>query len=775
MRWKFILGTVTGMIALLLVAIYFIVSSYDYNDLKPQITRAVKEATGRELKLAGNIGLKIGLNTALVAEDVSYQNAPWGSRPELAVIKKLEMQVALIPLISGKVELHRLVLVEPDILIETDKSGKLNLLSDAAVQTAKEPPPAEAGKKSVAASPFLTFREVRIEKGRLAFRDGRSARMYSLSVEKLTASSTSAETPIRLELNGALNGKSLEVTGTVGSVMALNEPHGIWPVKIECKAGKATLSVDGEIRDLFGDRNLAINIDARGPSVTDVVELAQMAWVPDMGPFRLVGKIVGRGGSPALESLVFDLGTEDRARLKLTGSIKDPLARRGMDLTFDLQGGDAARAGQLAGLQIPASGDFHISGHAVDSGEKAFQVSELKIVFAGTDLAGNADLNFAGETPRIGATLSGAKMDLRTFLPKDSGKKSPQEPASRRDRIFPANPISIEPLRVVDADLRLQAAEILTPRTTLNNTNLALTTAGGTLDVKSFKTNLGGGSLDARINVSPRGRMFALRMVLKGEGLDLARVTKELEASRKLSGHLDLDIDVVGTGGSVAELMGSLNGKTILRVSNSRIDNKYIDLLGGDISASAFRLLNPLSKKTDFAEVNCLVNGFDIKGGIAGTTGWVLDTNHITVFGEGSINLKTEALDILLKPSPKEGTGFEGLGKVSVSASELAKVLKLSGTLAKPSVTVDPTQSAIALGKSVGGAVLFGPAGIAASLAGGSSGKGGNPCALAMDAARKGVRPSDVSEKKNVMEKTSETGKKAVSGAGDKLKKFFGR
>ena len=132
--------------------------------------------------------------------------------------------------------------------------------------------------------------------------------------------------------------------------------------------------------------------------------------------------------------------------------------------------------------------------------------------------------------------------------------------------------------------------------------------------------------------------------------------------------------------------------------------------------------------------------------------------------------MKTELLDISLKPSPKEGTGLSGLGKVSISPGELAKALKLSGTIAKPSIAIDPTQSAMALGKAAGGMVLFGPAGIAASLAGGNTGQG-NPCLLAIEAARKGVRPSE----KSLVEKSTEGGKKAVSGAGEKVKKLFGR
>ena len=127
MRWKWIVMGVCGLIVVLIIAVVVILSTYNFNSLKPQITKAAKEATGRELTLGGDIRLKISLTPALVVENVSFQNAPWGSRPEMAKIKRFEVQVALFPLISKRIELKRLILVEPDILVETDKSGKSNL------------------------------------------------------------------------------------------------------------------------------------------------------------------------------------------------------------------------------------------------------------------------------------------------------------------------------------------------------------------------------------------------------------------------------------------------------------------------------------------------------------------------------------------------------------------------------------------------------------------------------------------------------------------------
>ncbi len=90
MRWKWILGILAAVGVVLLLVVYIIAASYDYNKLKPLITKTVKEFTGRELTLGGDIDLKIGLHPTLEVNNVTFQNAPWGSQPQMAQIKRFE-------------------------------------------------------------------------------------------------------------------------------------------------------------------------------------------------------------------------------------------------------------------------------------------------------------------------------------------------------------------------------------------------------------------------------------------------------------------------------------------------------------------------------------------------------------------------------------------------------------------------------------------------------------------------------------------------------------
>jgi uncharacterized protein involved in outer membrane biogenesis len=87
MRWKWIVGIGVFLIMALMVTVYVLLATYDYNKLKPRIAQMVKDATGRELNLGGEINLAIGFSPSLVVTDIALSNASWGSQPQMIEIE----------------------------------------------------------------------------------------------------------------------------------------------------------------------------------------------------------------------------------------------------------------------------------------------------------------------------------------------------------------------------------------------------------------------------------------------------------------------------------------------------------------------------------------------------------------------------------------------------------------------------------------------------------------------------------------------------------------
>ena len=126
MRWKWLATIGVLLIIALMATGYVILGNYDYNKLKPRVAQMVKEITGRELNLGGEIDLAIGFSPALTVSDVTFANASWGSQPQMIKIKQVQAQVRLLPLLFKDLELKHIGFVGVDVLLETDKAGRGN-------------------------------------------------------------------------------------------------------------------------------------------------------------------------------------------------------------------------------------------------------------------------------------------------------------------------------------------------------------------------------------------------------------------------------------------------------------------------------------------------------------------------------------------------------------------------------------------------------------------------------------------------------------------------
>ena len=144
----------------------------------------------------------------------------------------------------------------------------------------------------------------------------------------------------------------------------------------------------------------------------------------------------------------------------------------------------------------------------------------------------------------------------------------------------------------------------------------------------------------------------------------------------------------------------------------------------------------------------------------------------MTVLGKGDIDLKTERLDMELRPTPNKGAGAGA--KVSLNIADLMKPFRLIGTLAEPKLAIDPTLSPSTLGKVVRGAARSDSKGLAAALLRGQNIE--NPCLIAIEAATGEVPPSEP-DKKAEETRPAETQpvQRPLAAPKRRLKKLLGR
>jgi len=188
-----ILGFAGGLVALLGIAVAIAVATVDVRTFVAPVQARVKADTGRDLTFGGPLELKLSLEPRLVASDVSFGNAPWGQAPQMIRAKRLEVQVALLPLLSRRFQVVELALIEPVIALETDAQGHGNWdVGGQATATAPTPSAAE-----VAGAGAVAFANVAIEGGTLTYRDGVTGKVTNVTIDRLVVHSRTGSAPVK--------------------------------------------------------------------------------------------------------------------------------------------------------------------------------------------------------------------------------------------------------------------------------------------------------------------------------------------------------------------------------------------------------------------------------------------------------------------------------------------------------------------------------------------------------------------------------------------------
>ncbi|NBC96313.1 MAG: AsmA family protein, partial [Deinococcus-Thermus bacterium] len=91
-----------------------------------RVQEQVRQQTGRALAVDGPVELSVLPTAAVRLEQVSLANPEGARAATFASIGALEVAIAPLPLLSGRVEIERFRLVEPVINLEVAEDGTPN-------------------------------------------------------------------------------------------------------------------------------------------------------------------------------------------------------------------------------------------------------------------------------------------------------------------------------------------------------------------------------------------------------------------------------------------------------------------------------------------------------------------------------------------------------------------------------------------------------------------------------------------------------------------------
>jgi AsmA protein len=194
------------------------------------------------------------------------------------------------------------------------------------------------------------------------------------------------------------------------------------------------------------------------------------------------------------------------------------------------------------------------------------------------------------------------------------------------------------------------------------------------LSLNPLQFGFAGGQLTGTVRLDGTKEPIRGDLKMRVKDLQLAKLFPTVKQAQDSKGNLDGLIELVGSGDSVGKLLGSANGKIGVYMDDGKISRFLMELVALDLWDVARVKL----KGDEEIEIRCAIADFAVKDGMAQTNAFVFDTTVTNVTGSGSINLKTEEMDLTLKPQPKDS----GLGS-------LRTPLHIKGTFGQPNVGPD--------------------------------------------------------------------------------------
>jgi uncharacterized protein involved in outer membrane biogenesis len=569
---KWIGGTV--LILFVLITLFF---TFGLNLLKGPITRAVSDATGRELVIEGRLGpVWSWVHPRLRAEGVTFANADWAKADYLLSADAIEASISVFPLFTGRFVLPEVYLQGADLSLEQDADGRKNWIL--------KQDPEEQKKESRLFIKLLT-----VDEGRLRWED-------AWREHNFVADLSTDETGIQFSGEGTYSGMPLKAKGHAGHMLAIREESTPFPIKGEIKIGDTAATLEGTLTGLVGFKGIDLQFkQLSGKTMEDLYWIIGLAF-PDTSPYKLSGRLMRTDGMWRFENFAGKVGESD-----LAGTLQ------------------------------------------VDTGGKR--------PYMHGDLTSKV-LNFADLGPLVG-----------TNQPREGGG------------VLPDAPFNVDRWETLDADVRLKAGTIKRPeQLPIDNLSTRWQLRDKVLSLSPLEFGIAGGKLAGTIKVDGSTQPVRGDVAMRVRQLQLAKLFPTVKQAQGSIGDLNGLAELSGTGDSVGKLLGSATGKIGIYMDEGKISRFLMELVALDLWDAARVKL----KGDQEIDIRCVIADFGVKGGVAHTNAFVFDTTVVNIGGSGTINLKTEEMDMKLKPEPKD----RGVGS-------LRTPLHIKGTFSEPDIGPD--------------------------------------------------------------------------------------
>lgn len=377
------------------------------------------------------------------------------------------------------------------------------------------------------------------------------------------------------------------------------------------------------------------------------------------------GNIGTRRVNNRLDLAIKANATVGATKATVAGTFIDPAGLQKLKLDMVLSGDDMGKLYQLLNIPLPPTPSYRLAGLLLHE-NKAWRFQKFKGTVGNSDLAGDFSVDHSRAQKFMRGDLVSRNLDLKDLGGFVGAETKPG--ATERvpgSRVLPNNRFNLIKLQAADADIKFRGARIKTAKLPLEDMTAHLKLANGTLTLDPLNFGVAGGNVVSTIVMDSKVKNFQTRADIRAKRLELSKLFPGFNLTRASAGAIGGMAKVAGTGSSIAEMMGSMDGDVALIMNGGSLSELLLRLANLDIQNTAKVLLTGDKQ----IPVRCMVADFKATNGILNTEALVLDSGKENITGSGTINLRDELLDLKLVAHPKDTSFIALRGPILIQGS----------------------------------------------------------------------------------------------------------
>jgi AsmA protein len=645
-----IVASIVGLVVLASVAVYLF---FDPNDYREEIAVGVKDATGRDLTIEGDLSLSIFPWLAIEVGRTELGNAAGFSDEPFMRFEEASLSVRMLPLILSRETTVGTASIEGLVVnLEVAADGTTNWDDFSSVE---EPVGYEIPESDVEPTKVEMDR-IEIRNANVSYSDAQSGSSYSISNLELDSDGIGAGEPFDLDTEFDFAVVPGGIDGHVAIRGTTTMTEGAAQVTI------AGLNVAGEVRGVTS-QPAEFNFDSREMAIDTVAS--------NVSPGEMDLSILGVSMSAKVEPFSYADSPRPKAALQVAEFSLKELMRK-----LDIEPPATADASALSRVSFGANAVVR---------EKAIALQSMTLELDDSTMVGSLALP-TGDAGAIRFDLKVDTINLDGYMaPPDAAA------ASRVEESSDDMEIPVDMIRDLRANGSFKIDRAFLSGMEFTNLELGVRSRNGKLRLNPLAAELYDGTYNGDVRIDASKDVPSLSVDEKLTGVNLGSLAKSMFDQDNISGTINGTFALSGTGQNLAAIRQDLDGNMSLELVDGAWEGT--DVWHQLRSARAMFRQEPapepsLPARTEFTSVSATGTVTD---GIFENDDLLIELPFLQLTGKGFVDLPAGQVDYAVEARVFDDPEL----MAGISEAELADFTKtvvpvrISGPLNSPNVRPD--------------------------------------------------------------------------------------